>query len=419
MQILIIGKTASSITLAKRIKKINMEAIVFIAPGNQAVCDCATCVDIQVDNVEELIDFAQANEIDLTIVCDDEALESEVVEAFNEAGLMIFGPEKESSRFALSKAVGKRFMYKLGIPTPKFGIFDKENVAREYVKNASYPILIKSDRHVAGERVFLCLSEREANKILNKFFAIESPKVVIENYVAGREFSFYVLTDGYNALPICSVVPYKYAAEKDGGSITKGVGAYAPATFVDEDLTMKILDMVIYPVLNEIERSSSPYVGVLGVDLILDADNEINVIEFNTFFNEPDIECVLELLNDDVISLFKACCVGSLADDYDYIDTKNGSAFASVLFRTGEYLFDESLVAISGIDDLDDDVDVTFYNTVNKNGEVKAKSGRILSLTTLSSTLNRSKKNILQYIECVDFKGKKFRKDILESVNER
>ncbi len=419
MQILVIGKSAKECVLAKKIKENNPDAIVFIAPGNPAVGNYATCIDIAIDNVDELVDFALANEIDLTIVCDDEAIENEVVETFNEAGLMIFGPERECARFALSKAVGKRFMYKLKIPTSKFGIFDKESSAREYLKNSVYPLLIKVDRHEYGERVHLCLSEREANNILNKLFSIDEVKVVIENYVAGREFSFYALSDGYNAIPLCSVVPYKYSSEKDGGCITNGVGAYAPATFVDEELISKILNTIIYPALSEVEKSSTPYVGVIGADLILDESGELFVIEFNTFFNEPDIECVLELLNEDIVSLFKACTVGSLADDYENVNLKNASAVSVVLTKISEYLFDNSQDEIYGVNDMDDNIKVNYYNVVNKNDSLKAKAGRVVSLTTIASALGHAKKNLSQWIDCIDFKGKRYRKDVLEIVNER
>ena len=419
MQILIIGKTAKSGILARKIKEYNPEAIIFIAPGNQAIEDYATCVDIQSNNVEDLVDFALANEIDITIVCDDEAIESEVVEAFNESGLMIFGQEKESARFAISKSVGKRFMYKLKLQTPKFGIFDKENSAREYLKNSTYPILIKADKHDFGERIHLCLSEREANTILNKLFATEDPKVVIENYVSGREFSFYAITDGYNAMPICAVVPYKYASEKDGGSITNGIGAYAPANFVDEEIINKIINTIIYPVLTETEKSASPYIGILGVDLILDENNELFVIEFNTFINEPDIECVLEILDEDIISLFRACSVGSLADDYEQLKIKDLSSISIILTKTPEYLFDDQQDEIKFCEEMDENIKINYYNTVNKNNTIKAKNGRVLSLTTSACTLGQAKNNLSNWVDCITFKGKKFRKDILDNINER
>lgn len=419
MQILIIGKSAKECVLAKKIKEQNPEDIIFIAPGNQAVGDYATCIDIQCDNVDELVDFAMANEINLTIVSDYIAIENEVVDAFNAAGLMVFGPAKESARFAINKSVGKRFMYKLSFPTPKFGIFDKENVARDYLKNSAYPVLVKLDRHEAGERNYLCHSEREANIILNKLFTIDMPKVVIENYVSGREFSLYALTDGYNAIPICAVEPFKYASEKDGGCITAGVGACTPAVFVDEEITYKVLNEIIYPALAEVEKSSAPYVGVIGVDVILDNENNINVIEFNTFFNEPDIETIFELLEEDIVVLFKACAVGSLADDYDYIRMSDGSSVSVVLTKVAEHIFDDEEKEIIGIDDLDEEIKVSLYNAKNKNGKTSAKTGRILSLTNKASTLKQAKINLSEWIDCVKFKGMKFRKDILENINER
>ena len=280
-------------------------------------------------------------------------------------------------------------------------------------------MLIKSDRHEAGERNYLCLSEREANIILNKLFAVDMPKVVIENYVSGREFSFYALTDGYNAIPICSVEPFKYASEKDGGSITAGVGAYAPAVFVDEEITYKVLNEIIYPALAEVEKSSAPYVGVIGVDVILDNENNINVVEFNTFFNEPDIETIFELLEEDIVALFKACTVGSLADDYDYIRMSNGSSVSVVLTKVAEHIFDNEEAEISGLEDLDEEIKVSLYNAKNKNGKINAKTGRILSLTNKAATLKQAKYNLSEWIDCVKFKGMKFRKDFLENINER
>jgi len=420
MQILIIGKTAAEYALAKKIKQNRPEDIIFVAPGNQAIGDFATCIDIQPDKVKEMVEFAQANEINMTVICDDLAIESGMADAFNEAGLMVFAPEKESARFATTKSVGKRFMYKLNMPTAKFGIFDKETSAKDYVKTAAYPLLIKADKHEAGESVYLCHCEREANTVINKFFTAGNHKIVIETYVHGREVSLYFVTDGYNALPVCPVVPYKYSSEKDGGSITNGVGAYAPAVFADDTLTRKVLEKVIYPALSEIEKNAAPYIGVLGVDLILDDKDNFTVIEFNTFFKSPDCECILELLNTDPINLFTACTVGSLADDYDYVDLLEKSAFSLVLTRTPEHLFDNSMSEITGIDEIEDDgINVTLYNAVNKSGKINAKTGRIASLTATGATLGAAKKRLVQELDYVKFKGKKYRKDILETVYER
>lgn len=417
MQILIIGKGAKEYTLAKKIKEQNPESIIFVAPGNQAIANFATCIDIQMSNVKELVEFAEANEISLTIVTDETAIKSSITDAFNEAGLMIFAPDKEAARIATNKTIGKRFMYKLNIPTQKFGIFDKEQAAREYIKTADFPIIIKYDEHIDGERNFLCCSTREANKILNKIYATECPKIVIENYVSGREFSFYAITDGYNALSVMSVVPYKFASEKDGGSITPGVGAYAPATFVDEELQNRILDTIIYPALAEIASNSEPYVGVLGVDLILDNSNNLWAMEFNTFFNEPDTECVTELLEDNIIDLFRACCVGSLADDYPELFIFPGFALSVVLTKTPEYLFDNRNAEVIGIENLEEMGDagsITLYNAINKKNIIRAKHGRILSLTSTAPTLTKAKKMLFEDIQLIDFKGKKYRKDILE-----
>ena len=418
MQYLIIGKGAKESALAKKIKEQQPDDIVFVAPGNQAIGDFATCIDIQSNDTAELVDFAQANEVDITIISDSDAIETGVADAFNSAGLMVFAPEQETARIATHKSAGKRFMYKLKIPTSKFGIFDKEASAREYIRNADFPILLKKDKHCDYESTFLCHSAREANTVLNKFFTEENEKVIIENYVNGREFSFYAFTDGYNAIPICSTMPYKYFSEKDGGSITKGVGAYAPCTFVNEELTIYLLDKVIYPTLNEIEKNAAPYVGIIGIDAIINDKNEISVIEFNTFFNEPDIECILELIDENLIKIFKACTVGSLADDYEIINMKNKASVSIVLTKTPKVLFDNETSVLFGLDKIDEDINITLYNAINKENSVKVKAGRALSMTASASTLNKAKTRIKENIDDINFEGKRYRKDILNEAND-
>lgn len=421
MQILIVGNKNVHNALATKLKAQNPDALIFVTSQEENACGSAISIDILPTSTDELVEFAQANEISLTIVADENAIQSGIVDAFNNAGLMVFAPDSEAVGIAYSKSYAKKQMYKLGFNTPKFGIFDKLSNAQDYLKKTTYPVIVKYDNHVDGERVFFCSCERVAQNTIENIFisAHQGCKIVIENYVQGREFSYYFLTDGYNALPISSVVPYKYSSDYDGGSITNGVGAYAPANFVSEDDERYILNDIVYPLLESISTNGEPYCGVLGIDFILDEQNQLWVVEFNSFFNQPDLDCVLELLEDDLLSLLRACCVGSLADDYEQIKTNSSCVLSSVLLKIGQHVLDNEVSEIKNLDLLDDDVNVNFYNVTKKDGKIFAKNGRVMSLSVKSSTLSNAKTVLEDNVSAIEFDGLRYRKDLLKSADER
>ena len=299
MKVLIIGSGAKEYTIAKKISYYENTSLVFVAPGNDAIAEFANCIDIKADDVENLAEFAKANEIDLTIVASETAISSGIAERFNEAGLMVFAPSADAAKISIYKSVGKKFMYKTKVPTPKFGIFDRENMAIDYARKSQYPLLVKTDMHISGENIYVCDNFKIAKRIIENLFDSKHKKVIIEDYVSGQEFSYYVITDGYNAMPLESVVPYKGTLEGNGGSLTSGLGAYAPFYMIDRNLESRIFQEVVYPTLDELAKNGNPYVGVLGIDIILDRQGKLNVIEFNSFFKEPDAQCILELLDEN------------------------------------------------------------------------------------------------------------------------
>lgn len=413
MKILIIGSGAKEYSLAKLVSQYEETELVFVAPGNQAIAEFANCIDIAADNTDELVEFAAANNIDLIIPCSETAILNGVTEKFNEAGMMICAPTSEAARISASKSIGKKFMYKTKIPTPKFGIFDRENVAVDYARKSKYPLIIKTDAHEHGENVFVCDTFVIAKRIINDLFSANKKKVIIEDYIAGQEFSYYVITDGYNAMPVCSVVPYKYVLEGNGGSVTSGLGTYAPFYMMNRELEGKIFKNVVYPTLDELAKNGNQYVGILGIDIIIDRSGNLNVIEFNPFFKEPDAQCVFELLDENICNIMKAAIVGSLVDEYNEIRLLPYYS-ASVVLSSGNYPQDGNYgKVIEGLETASEYGEISHFNTIlNSEGKYVTAGGRTLVATATASTLEKAAKAVYDSVEEISFEGMRYRKDI-------
>ena len=412
MKILIIGSGAKEYTIAKKISYYENTGLVFVAPGNDAINEFANCININADDIDNLVEFAKANEIDLTIAASEKAIESGIAEKFNKEGLLIFAPTSESARIALSKSISKKLMYKTKVPTPRFGIFDRENMAIDYARKSQYPLVIKTDGHLHGENVYKCDNFKIAKRIIENLFDSKNKKVIIEEYISGQEFSYYVLTDGYNAMPLGSCVPYKGTLEGNGGNITSGLGAYAPFYMIDKQLERRIFHEIVYPILDELGRNGNHYVGILGIDIIYDKNNKLNVIEFNPFFKEPDAQCILELTDENLLNVMKATIVGSLVDEYNEIKTLPFYS-TSVVISSGNYPNDGQYGnKITGINDAEEYANIAHFNTIKNNDDFITAGGRTIICTSTASTLEKSVAKAYEAVDLIEFENKKYRKDI-------
>lgn len=417
MNVLIVGSGAKEYTLAKLISYYENTSLVFVAPGNDAIGEFANCIDIKADDVDTLAEFAKANEIDLTIACSETSINAGITEKFNEAGLMIFAPTLEAARIAQYKSVGKKFMYKSKISTPKFGIFERENLAIDYARKSKYPLVVKTDMHQHGENVYICDNFKIAKRVIENLFDNKHKKVVIEDYVQGQEFSYYVITDGYNAMPLSSAVPYKGSKEGNGGVITSGLGAYAPSYMIDSTIESRIFKEIVYPALDELAKSGNQYIGILGIDIIIDRSGNLNVIEFNPFFKEPDAQCVLDLLDVNLLDLAKAAIVGSLVDEYREIPIK--PLFnTSVVINSGSYPAEGKYgCVIKGLEEAEEQCSIAHFNTFKNNeNDFCTSGGRTLVITTNASTLERAAKKAYECVDLIEFESKKHRKDIGKTI---
>lgn len=412
--ILIIGNSAVEYSLAQKLSMLDEVEKVFVAPGNDAMAEFATVVDIREDNIQELLEFVLENSVDMTIASSEKAIKSDIAALFQTNNQMIFAPTAASANICTSKAFGKKFMYKNHILCPKFAIFDKLAMALDYVKNSRMPVVIKTDEHQGSKGIMICSSFSIAKSYIEELFECGENKVIIEDFIPGHEFSFYVITDGFHALPIGCAATYKYSLEGNGGLVTSGMGAFVPDYKISKQVEKKILQQVVYPTLNNLARNHTPYVGIMGIDFILDSQERFFALEFNSFLQAPECQGILGLMNENLYSLFEACAIGSFADDFVKLDISDSYAVSCVL-SSGK---NENGI-IYGLDDLDEETKVAHFNTrKNPYLEYETKGGRTLVLTRTAKTLSRALDNLYDEISLINFEGMKYRKDIGEKIKD-
>ncbi len=406
-KILIVGSSAKDYALAKKIKEYN--AKVYVIPGNQRIAEIADCVDIREENTQEILEFVLENDINLTIVSSEAAIKADIADLFQSNEQLIFAPTYQSADFTINRSIGKKFLYKLRIPTPRFAIFDKLQAAVDYIKNAPMPQVIRSDQNFKGQDRLVCNTFLDAKIFIEDLFCKGEKKVVLEDYVYGHEFTLYVVTDGYHALPLTSVANYKFMENGDGGLLTDGIGAYTPDYKVSNSVVDSIMFNVVEPVLQSLQKKGAPYLGILGLDCVLTYDDNYVVLDFKPFFSDHDCNAVLNLIDDNLLNLFEACAVGSFADDYNRVDISDSASVSCVLSSR----VNGSI--ISGLDLIDSDIS---HFGINKNQylEYETISGKTLVLTKTAKTLSRARKSLYEDIDLINFDGKKYRTDICEQV---
>lgn len=406
--VLIIGNCAKEYAFAKKLSETDYIEKVFVASGNDGMKEFCECVDIREDSPIELLEFALQNNVDLTVVLSEKAIKADVVGFFTDNGQQVFGPTAKSAEICTSKSYGKKFLYKLRVPTPKFGIYEKSALAIDYVRNSRMPIVAKTDEFRGVNGTLVCNSFAIARAFIEESFLRGEQKIILEDFVYGHEFSFYAITDGYNALPLTSVANYKFDLDGNGGLLTPGMGCYTPDYKVSLEQENFIMNSIINPALEILAQNETPYVGILGVDAVVTPDGDIVALEFNSSFQEHDCQSVLSLIQDDLFLLMQACATGSFADDYSNINIAEEFSVSAVL-SSGR----KSGSIIYGLDNIDESTQVAHFNT-HKNSylEYETVGGRTLLVTRNAKTLSTAVKNLYEDLDLIEFEGKKHRKDL-------
>ena len=407
-KILIVGCGAKEYALAQKMQDFGCE--VFVAPGNDAIKEIAQCVDIREDKVQELLEYALENDIYLTVASSTTAIKNDIASFFQSNGQLIFAPTAKSAEIAVFNSSAKKFLYKLRIPSAHFGVYDKMQNLSDYLKSAPMPQVIRTDEAAIGKDRLVCTTFTSAKTFAQDLFDNGEKKVVLEDFIYGHEFTFYVVTDGYHALPLASVANYKFMENENGGILTSGIGAYTPDYKISNDIENYIMKNIIMNTLQALEKKNITYLGILGVDCVLDDVGKIITLNYKPFLSDHDAQAVLNLVDENLLRLFEACAVGSFADDYDTINISDNASVSCVL---SSRIKDKSII---GLDLVDCDV-VPFALKRNKYLEYETIEGKNLVVTKTSKTLSRARKELYEDIDVIEFEGKKYRTDICENVD--
>ena len=417
MKVLVIGSGGREHALCWKISKSQRVRTIFCAPGNGGTAEIAENIDINPDEIDKLIEFVKENEVDLTIVGPELPLVLGIVDKFHENDLRIFGVNKECAQLEGSKEFSKDFMKKYDIPTAKYETFTNLEEAIEGLKEFNYPLVIKADGLCLGKGVFICEGEEEANKTLKEMleeeiFGDEGKTVIIEEFLDGEEVSLICLVTEGKIIPMESVRDYKNIYENNEGPNTGGVGAYSPSPIIDKELNRKIERQILNNIKYGIENEEMNYRGILFIGLMI-VDGEPNVLEFNVRLGDPETQVLMARLDAEIVDLFQKTIDGTL-NKIDLIWTEE-PAVTVVLTSEGYPGEFKKGMAISGIEELDEGIELFHNGTIKKDDQLLTSGGRVLSLTSLGETIEEASKKIYDNIDKIEFEGKTYRKDIGEN----
>ena len=422
MRILVIGSGGREHALCWKIAQSTKCSQVYCAPGNGGIKDVAELVDIASDDIEGLLKFAKDKRIDLTVVGPEIPLVKGIVDIFQKEGLNIFGPTKALAAIEGSKVFAKNLMKRALVPTADFITFDKIDEALKYVATKSTPMVIKADGLCAGKGVFICNTPGEAGAALkkmmvDKIFGSSGERVIIEECLSGEEASIIVVSDGKNVVPMASSQDHKRIFDFDKGPNTGGMGAYSPAPVITDELFKKIMDTVIYPVINTLAKEGTPYKGVLYAGIMVTKDGPF-VLEFNARFGDPETQAILPRLRGDIVELMERSLAGNLEGFSISWDPK---PCVSIVVASGGYpdKFDNGM-EIKGLDEAKGIEDVVVFHAGTRRGRrlsdgdktVITFGGRVLNVTALGDDMQKTIDKCYNAVRAIHFDKMHYRRDI-------
>ena len=418
MKILIIGSGGREHSLAwKAAQSANVEAV-YVAPGNAGTAGEPKIKNIAIDvmDFESLANFAESESISLTIVGPEAPLVDGVVDYFNQRQLPCFGPSAKAAQLEGSKAFTKNFLSRHNIPSSSYKIFTEIEAAKAYIDQEGAPIVIKADGLAAGKGVIVAMSNDEAiaaveDMLSGNKFGNAGHRVVIEGFLTGEEASFIAMVDGNNVLPMATSQDHKARDDGDLGPNTGGMGAYSPAPVVSDEIYQRIMDQVILPTVKGMAAEGNDYTGFLYAGLMISPKGEINVIEFNCRFGDPEAQPVMLRLQSDLAQLCLAAIEGKLDTQSANWDSR---CAVGVVLAAGGYpnSYDKGDV-ISGLP-VESGIDRKIFHagTTEANGQIVTNGGRVLCATALGDTVSEAQAAAYEQAHQIHWDNVYFRSDI-------
>lgn len=414
MKVLVVGSGGREHALCWKIAQ-RPDTEIYVAPGNIGMVDVATLVNIKVDDIAGLVDFAKAEGIDLTVVGPELPLTLGIVDAFQEAGLACFGPNKAAAKLEGSKAFSKELMKKYGIPTAAFDTFTDVEKAKAFVDEIGVPCVVKADGLAAGKGVIICMTREEADKAIEDMltdhaFGDASATIVIEEYMVGPEVSVLAFADGKSVLPMVSAQDHKRIFDGDKGPNTGGMGAYSPAPVYTEALSAEVNKTIIEPTIAAMAAEGTPFTGILYTGLML-TEKGPRVLEYNVRFGDPETQPIMVRMKSDIVELFQACVDGKL--DEATLEWHDEAAVCVIMASGGYPASSEKGVPIHGLDDIAAEEAIVFHSgTAEKDGEIVTNGGRVLGVTAKDATIKGAIDKAYAAVEKINFDHMQFRRDI-------
>lgn len=418
MNILIIGGGGREHALAWKAAQSPLADKVYVAPGNAgtALESALENVDIAATDIDGLLQFAKDKQIGLTIVGPEAPLVIGIVDAFQSAGLTIFGPTQGAAQIEGSKAFTKDFLARHKIPTADYQNFTEVEPALAYLDKVGAPIVIKADGLAAGKGVIVAMTLAEAkdavkDMLAGNAFGDAGHRIVIEEFLDGEEASFIVMVDGENVIPMATSQDHKRVGDGDTGLNTGGMGAYSPAPVVTDEIHQRVMEQVIYPTVKGMDAEGHRYQGFLYAGLMIDKAGNPKVIEFNCRFGDPETQPIMMRLQSDLVELCLAGAKGELAGKDSSWDERPA---LGIVIAAGGYPGDyHNGDVIHGLPTKDAaDSKVFHAGTKLKEGEVTTAGGRVLCVTALGNDIAQAQQKAYQAAENIHWDGSFYRKDI-------
>ncbi len=416
MRVLVIGGGGREHALAWKITQSPKVTQVFCAPGNAGTAVIAKNVSIPADQIDQLLQFAQENEIGLTVVGPEQPLVMGIVDRFQEKGLRIFGPSARAAELEGSKAFSKNIMEKYSLPTAEYEIFTSHEKARRYIDKETGPIVVKASGLAAGKGVILCRNAEEGRHAVDtimkdKLFGSAGDEVVIEEFLQGQEVSVLAFTDGNTVLLMDSAQDHKAALDGDRGPNTGGMGAYSPAPVFTDIMRQKVRDKIMFPLVRAMKAEGRPYQGILYAGLMLTKHGP-KTLEFNARFGDPETQPLLVRMESDIIPLFEACIDGTLEQcDLKWKPETSVCVVMAAKGYPGSY---EKGKEISGLDEAGALPDVVVFHagTEGESGKVLTNGGRVLGITATGPDTPSAIAKAYEAVSKIKWDGIHYRKDI-------
>lgn len=423
MKVLVIGGGGREHALVWKIAQSPLVSKLYCAPGNPGTATLAENLPIAADQIDQLLAFACANHIDLTVVGPEQPLSLGITDLFESHGLKVFGPSQKAAFIEGSKAFSKDLMQKYNVPTAAYGVFSDQAEAEAFIARTGAPIVVKADGLAAGKGVIIAQTCQEAidavrDMLSGNAFGCAGSRVVIEEFLTGEEASFLVITDGTNIIPLASAQDHKAIFDGDRGPNTGGMGAYSPAPVVTPDIHEKAMQQVIRPTVAGMAAEGRTYRGVLYAGLMV-KDGQVKTLEFNARFGDPECQPLLMRMKSDIVPILLAVAEGDLGQNS--IEWHDQAAVCVVMASQGypgDYRKGDPIAGLDQAAQLDD-LYVFHAGTATKDGDCVTNGGRVLGVTARGTTVKAAIDRAYQGVACITWPGVQYRTDIGKKALER